>query len=1219
MRPSTSIPPKLVTWPALVGLVVVIVLVLGFLYQNASQIFPANQAAQDLKNQLANRWQADFQQMLRDDNAKPEQVLQLAEQLSTSGYWSESAQLLASKMLDPQFAQVDIRKLAELRLQNSLNAYYVANEKKAEDSVDKLLEVRKQLQVLGDLKPVDATKLQALAKQSVDFNLWEQAAKLYAQLAATDPKQAGDSWSQAAKWASQAGDDAGAEGYWAKALQSATTEDEKKLYQYAWMEQALKVGQSEAIATQLGKAALEENYYADEDLTKLATISQQLTQPELTSQLYARLAQRDKANQQKWLEKAAYWAMQAGLPTKAAPLLEQAVAVANVPTENHALKVRLLDTWMQAKQPVKALAVAKQLLDPQNPDTGLLDKSIQTAIAAKAVPEARDWNKQYIALHPQEAESLLRQADIEYLAKDYTQALAYTKEAVRLDPENVALRERWAYLAERAGDRQVAMDLWDWLYKRTGKAKYQRNRIYLAQASMHPANGGNASGLDSLIQQAQEQPLPTKTIASVFSVLTKKSAEDAEHFMLNYLTQHAIPDLTLWKYLADWQVGQKRLAQAQATWEQYETKFGPNNAARLAKLQVLWELKQTDKAKELVAQLDTQALQELTPYQLEILAELSWQAKDYVKAQDYYTRLVASINAKTPAATSSAYYQRLAATQKEQGDDPGALSTLQQAWQLTQNPTVLLDAVQLALEAQQMAKAQDLLQLAQPRAAEFDLQARYWLLRGQLALAQQQPEQAKAYYQHLLLVETTAGPLRQQALLQSLDLAQKDDDPTEFNKLFAELEASNLDAKQHARVYEIALARALAKQDNAALNEIYAKAKNQQITLSSWLQLAVVLQQQDKPAIKQLLQTNQDLTVADRVAALVALGRNSEAYNEARQAVKAAKTEEERQRAQALALSLADGHLSSVQAQVKMQHLDRLNVQEQSLTYHQGQTNDGLPLQYTLQAAHSRLSGEAADGTSNETRVHADVQWQNATQQVNAGAGLNQRAGKTALEANLDYRQQLTPTVAVTAGYGYQEIPTENAWLRANGQRKQLRVGAEAKLSEANLAQASLWQSDFAAVKTGQALTTAQGGRVSLTHQGQLDTKQNWYAGVQGSLEKYKANNHLTQEQQGLLPDDTRGLALVAGLNQGSPGSTNLPPENKDLRYSLNASLGKQWPTSETTRRVEAALGKRISTADELSINTFYDKSGTTNKNYGLFMQYKKWFDVLDDNSTATR
>lgn len=89
-------------------------------------------------------------------------------------------------------------------------------------------------------------------------------------------------------------------------------------------------------------------------------------------------------------------------------------------------------------------------------------------------------NKRFLEFNPNDAKAYLRQTDIEILAKDFPEAAKYIKEAVRLDPDNTLMRERWAYIAERNGDKSVAMDLWQWLYEHTGDAKFRRNLVQTA-------------------------------------------------------------------------------------------------------------------------------------------------------------------------------------------------------------------------------------------------------------------------------------------------------------------------------------------------------------------------------------------------------------------------------------------------------------------------------------------------------------------------------------------------------------------------------------------------------------------------------------------------------------------------------------------------------------------------------------------------------------------
>ena len=248
---SDRAPPRLFSLPVIVILVAMIAGILFFLYRQASPYLSTDQSGEVLKSQFANQWQANFYQMLRAENVSPAAVLKLAQELSSNGYWAESARLLAEKLMDPPFAELEGSQLAELRLQNSLSAYYAASAKKGADFEQQKLEVRDQLQAMGDLKSLDSDQLGKLAKQSTDFELWSQAAKLYAALAEKTSENAAKQWATAAKWAHQAGEEETAEAYMAKAFTTAGSEDEKRLYQYAWMQQAVFAGKTADVEKQV--------------------------------------------------------------------------------------------------------------------------------------------------------------------------------------------------------------------------------------------------------------------------------------------------------------------------------------------------------------------------------------------------------------------------------------------------------------------------------------------------------------------------------------------------------------------------------------------------------------------------------------------------------------------------------------------------------------------------------------------------------------------------------------------------------------------------------------------------------------------------------------------------------------------------------------------------------------------------------------------------------
>jgi hypothetical protein len=1134
-------PRSLFSLPVVLLLVAAVSLILLFLYQNASKQLPVEPAAETLKGQFADRWQAQFQQMLSADKPEPVAVVELAGQLSAKGYWRESAQLLAEK-LPPPFPAALEQRVAGLKLKNSLDAYYTANTADAQSVTDTRLDVRAQLQNLGDTRQMDAETLATLAKQSADFGLLPQAATLYAQLAGRpDALNNSQWWAEAARWAAQAGDAVTAASYARNALEQATSEDETRLYTYAWMEQALKAGQQEAVAAHIAQTSAQANSSAD--LQQLATISQRLGRPELSSQLYAQLAQQDASNQQAWYEKAAYWAEQAGQLPQAAQFLEQALALTTEPGQAHALRTRLLNLWAKAEQPGKALAVTKQLLTPDTGDWSLLEKGVFTALAAKDIQQASEWNQHYLKLHPEQADAFLRQADIEIMAEDFAQAAPYLKEAVRLEPDNILFRERWAFVAERNGDKALALDLWAWLYERTGKPEYRRSQVQVAHAEPQ------GKRLAFLRELAQTQALPGNTAQEVFYALAAQSPDEAETFMQDYLQRHSIPDRQAWQLLADWQVWQQRQPQALATWEQLEATLGADTQSRLMRMQLHWELKQKDLAVAVLETMDTPPA-EATPYQQEIMRE------------------------------------------------------------------ALLDAMQIALAARQPDVVQRLIVQAERQPHLFAQQGRYGLLKAQLAVQQQQSEQARALYQQLLSVEPSGTALRKQALFQYLALVQTDSDSAEFERLFQELDTAALEVGERKRLYELAISRALVHDDAPRLASLTASAQTHGIELAAGLQLGVAMKAQDSAAITRLLASGASLSLGDRVSAMVAVGRGDEAYAATQQALREATTPTEREQARALALSLAEGRVSSVAGSLKVRQFGGLDEQEQTATFRQGQGVDGLPFGYSLKASHTRLSGDVvADGVQHETDVTAGIHWQRSGRQLDAALGLDQRGDTLELHGNVQVRQQLSKNLDATILYGYHETPEESAWLRANAQRDLLQVGLEARLGEHNHAQVALWRNAFSEHGTGQELAEGQGGRVALVRRERMQEQTEWFTGIQGSVAHYEAAGELDGRQSQGVPADSRSLTLLAGIGNGAAASGNLPPQDDAPRYSLSTAIGKQWPGGTVSKHVEASVGKRVNQDDAVQMGVFYDQGSQADADHGVLLQYRKWLDFMDENN----
>ncbi|RVU84214.1 tetratricopeptide repeat protein [Leucothrix sargassi] len=448
---------------------------------------------------------------------------------------------------------------------------------------------------------------------------------------------------------------------------------------------------------------------------------------------------------------------------------------------------------------------------------------------------------------------------------------------------------------------------------------------------------------------------------------------------------------------------------------------------------------------------------------------------------------------------------------------------------------------------------------------------------------------------------------RKEALFQYLSALTKVGTQAQFDSIYAQLDKITRTQADKDRMNEIAFSWALDKNNIAQLKRLLARADTQRMKKPLWMQLAIALKLKDKQALASLLKQHADeLSTSDRVSALIALNRQNEAFNVAKRAMTSGKTQEERDIARKIALSLADGRVSEFVAAYDAKRIGDLSINEQSLQYKQGLGKNDRPYAWDIKLKKAQLSDNSIAGSKvNEKDVSVGFEWKDTTDQVNARLGIYDNGSDAQAYGNLRYQKQLNDMFSAGVEYGYQETPTESSYLRQYGRRDRLKVDLNAKLSEKNSAQLSVWQHEFNRTDNGGQLADGTGARASVIHR-QNTLNGQWYGGVQGTLQRN--NNASDVSAENALSESTQSVELIAGFTHGTPGQGI--SGKSDLSYSGSVALGKEWPTGEVTAHAEAAVSKDLFDNDELSLAVFYDKgTESEDEDKGLLLKYRKFLD----------
>lgn len=201
-------------------------------------------------------------------------------------------------------------------------------------------------------------------------------------------------------------------------------------------------------------------------LRELAAVALELERPELAAEFLLRLVERvDAGERPEVLAEAARWLRAAGDGVQASSLYDRAVQAASDPRRARAFALASVDA-LEAENLVeraadRAIECATRFPD----DVEVLSRAMALATACSRHAVARDLGRKVLASSREEdaPDALLReQAKRELAAGDPQSALRLVRILVARHPDDASLHEAEAYVAEWAGNLELALK--DWLY-----------------------------------------------------------------------------------------------------------------------------------------------------------------------------------------------------------------------------------------------------------------------------------------------------------------------------------------------------------------------------------------------------------------------------------------------------------------------------------------------------------------------------------------------------------------------------------------------------------------------------------------------------------------------------------------------------------------------------------------------------------------------------------
>ncbi len=753
---ATNRPKKLFNLPLLLLIIIIPLLLLLALFPWSTAKYMEQQGANLLREQFSSPLKTQYYQLLRGFAKNKEHTLDVAYSLREKGLLQASKHLLTEKIIFSGLSSAEQHRYLLILLANYIDAYHKASGL-IRDKHQLLFKIRVQLQKLEQYDDLSNAELQTIAEASADFGLLPLSIKSYYQLADKSPLYRKQWLAEAGKWANKSENYTEAARAFKLASEISNKGANKALsfnsYTEKWLNAAVKANQFKMLKPFF--VEIENNIPQSlEVVEKLANISVQAGLYATASKLFNHLALHDQIEQkQRWYEKAAHWAFKAENYDKAAKYLIKAKQIANSDNDRWVIKQRLVNVYVKGKKPKQALTVLLPMLKEMPENQKLVEQAIHIALENKQILIARELNQTYLQRNPNSLNALNSQIEIEIIDKNYTSAIYYIKKVIKLNPNAINPRQQWAQLEEQQGHYQLALELWQWIYKISKQPEHLQKIIQLAQGNL------KGKGLATLQYIALQQELPQQAVYDVFFHLVNSGKKkSAEQFLRNYLDQHKI-DKKLLETLARWYGGEKRYTEALQRWAQIEKNFGRSKISTLNRFELLWLSRHKQKAHQLWKKYRHQWLKTANPAQLSIMAEVAWRYKHKNAALSYYKRLI-NKRYRGSLQQRALQYTRIAILHTELGHPRKALSMYRKGFIKTLRTDLLINGLQLSFDQRDQYNFKRFTQLAKKHRNRFRSKSRYWLLQAASAQQGKNYKVAPKYYRKALLLKPSSNEAR---------------------------------------------------------------------------------------------------------------------------------------------------------------------------------------------------------------------------------------------------------------------------------------------------------------------------------------------------------------------------------------------------------------------------------------------------------------------------
>lgn len=198
-------------------------------------------------------------------------------------------------------------------------------------------------------------------------------------------------------------------------------------------------------------------------LERIADLALELGEPSFAGHLYQQAAERPGADRSGLLVKAGRWLRAGGERREAAAAYERASGAESNRTAARADLLLAIETLESDDRACEAADLSAKLVAEYPADPEVLSRAAVLAESCDRPADARDYGRRLLALSPDSSAAVEQQSRRELAAGDVQAAFPLIQRLVSERPNDIALRELEAHVAEWSNHPERALDDWMWL------------------------------------------------------------------------------------------------------------------------------------------------------------------------------------------------------------------------------------------------------------------------------------------------------------------------------------------------------------------------------------------------------------------------------------------------------------------------------------------------------------------------------------------------------------------------------------------------------------------------------------------------------------------------------------------------------------------------------------------------------------------------------------